>query len=81
MAYRPCGHFAVDTSRNGKGSKNGAWCNPAGRKRGTPPRTDGGAEMLLWVRVPGDSDGPCGVGKGIPAGQFSPDLAMHLNGG
>ncbi|MEV0404054.1 glycoside hydrolase family 6 protein [Actinoallomurus sp. NPDC050550] len=75
-------HFVVDTSRNGKGSKNGEWCNPAGRKLGTPSRTGGGAEMLLWVKVPGDSDGPCGVGKGIPAGQFSPDLAMHLiNGG
>ena len=69
--------FVVDTSRNGNGT-NGEWCNPAGRKLGVPTQTGGGAEMLLWVKVPGDSDGPCGIGAGIPAGQFSPDLAMHL---
>ncbi|GAA3291918.1 hypothetical protein GCM10020295_09880 [Streptomyces cinereospinus] len=28
--------FVVDTSRNGNGS-NGQWCNPAGRRIGTPP--------------------------------------------
>ncbi|MEV0408637.1 glycoside hydrolase family 6 protein [Actinoallomurus sp. NPDC050550] len=73
--------FIVDTSRNGNGSKNGEWCNPAGRKLGGTPQVGGGAEMLLWVKVPGDSDGSCGVGEGIPAGQFSPDLAMHLING
>jgi len=37
--------------------------------------------MLLWGKVPGDSDGDCGVGKGVPAGTFSPDLAMRLVNG
>ncbi|NUR71061.1 MAG: endoglucanase [Hamadaea sp.] len=69
--------FVVDTSRNGKGT-NGEWCNPAERQLGSPAQVGGGAEMLLWVKVPGDSDGDCGIGAGIPAGQFSPDLAMHL---
>jgi endoglucanase len=69
--------FIIDTSRNGNGS-NGEWCNPAGRKLGTPAQTGGGAEMLVWAKVPGDSDGTCGIGAGIPAGQFSPDLAIRL---
>ncbi|MFD9892222.1 glycoside hydrolase family 6 protein [Amycolatopsis sp. NPDC059027] len=69
--------FTVDTSRNGNGY-NGEWCNPAGRKLGTPAQIGGGADLLLWVKVPGDSDGDCGIGKGIPAGTFSPDLATHL---
>jgi endoglucanase len=72
--------FVVDTSRNGNGAGDG-WCNPAGRKLGVPAQTGGGAEMLLWVKVPGDSDGDCGIGAGIPAGTFSPDLAMHLING
>ncbi|MFI0445580.1 glycoside hydrolase family 6 protein [Actinomadura sp. 6N118] len=69
--------FVVDTSRNGNGS-NGEWCNPAGRKLGTPPREGTDAELELWVKVPGDSDGDCGIGAGIPAGQFSPNLAIRL---
>lgn len=70
--------FVVDTSRNGNGPLGDEWCNPAGRKLGVPSQVGGGAELLLWVKVPGDSDGPCGVGSGIPAGTFSPDLAMRL---
>jgi endoglucanase len=69
--------FVIDTSRNGKGSNN-QWCNPPGRQLGTPARVGGGAEMLLWVKVPGDSDGPCGVAPTVPAGTFSPDLAIRL---
>ncbi|CAM3998650.1 glycoside hydrolase family 6 protein [Kibdelosporangium persicum] len=69
--------FVIDTSRNGNGS-NGEWCNPAGRRIGTPAQVGGGAEMLVWAKIPGDSDGSCGIGAGIPAGQFSPDLAIRL---
>jgi endoglucanase len=70
--------YVVDTSRNGNGS-NGEWCNPAGRKLGVTSQVGtGGPELLLWVKVPGDSDGSCGTGTGIPAGTFSPDLALHL---
>jgi len=72
--------FAVDTSRNGNGS-NGEWCNPAGRKLGTPSQVGGGADLLLWVKVPGDSDGTCGTAPGTPAGQFNPDLATRLING
>jgi endoglucanase len=34
--------------------------------------------MQLWIKVPGDSDGSCGYGTGVPAGTFSPALAQHL---
>ncbi len=73
--------FVIDTSRNGNGS-NGEWCNPAGRKLGTPTQIGGsGAEMLLWVKVPGDSDGQCGTAPSTPAGTFNPDLAIQLING
>ncbi|MER5996950.1 glycoside hydrolase family 6 protein [Nonomuraea angiospora] len=69
--------FVIDTSRNGNGS-NGEWCNPSGRKLGTTAQVGGGAEMLLWVKVPGDSDGNCGIAPNVPAGTFSPDIAIRL---
>ncbi|GAB7186654.1 glycoside hydrolase family 6 protein [Kitasatospora sp. Ki12] len=69
--------FVVDTSRNGNGS-NGAWCNPAGRRIGTATTWGGGAEMLLWIKVPGESDGNCGVGAGSTAGQFLPEVAYKM---
>ena len=73
--------FAIDTSRNGNGS-NGEWCNPAGRKLGAPSQVGGsGAELLLWVKVPGDSDGQCGIAPSTPAGTFNPDLAVRLING
>ncbi|ABF91186.1 endoglucanase [Myxococcus xanthus DK 1622] len=70
--------FVVDTSRNGNGS-NGEWCNPAGRKIGTTNQVGvGGAEMTLWIKVPGDSDGQCGVAPNTPAGTFVPDVALRM---
>lgn len=70
--------YVVDTSRNGNGS-NGEWCNPAGRKIGTPTtRTGGGPEMLLWIKAPGESDGNCGTGSGSSAGQFLPEVAYKM---
>ncbi|WP_363800216.1 glycoside hydrolase family 6 protein [Lysobacter firmicutimachus] len=70
--------FVVDTSRNGNGS-NGEWCNPAGRKLGaTSQASANGAEMLLWLKVPGDSDGQCGIAPNTPAGTFTPELAVRL---
>jgi endoglucanase len=69
--------YVVDTSRNGNGS-NGAWCNPATRKIGTPTQLGGGAEMLLWIKTVGESDGNCGVGAGSTAGQFLPQVAYTL---
>ncbi|MFI6120941.1 glycoside hydrolase family 6 protein [Streptomyces sp. NPDC051064] len=70
--------FVVDTSRNGNGSNNGEWCNSAGRKLGTPSQKGGGAEMLLWIKTPGESDGSCGVGAGSAAGQFLPEVAYKM---
>jgi endoglucanase len=71
-------HFVVDTSRNANGS-NGQWCNPAGRKLGVTSQVGGsGAEMLLWIKTPGNSDGQCGIAPSTPAGQFNPDLAIRL---
>jgi endoglucanase len=69
--------FVVDTSRNGNGHGDG-WCNPPGRRLGTPPRIGGGAELLLWVKTVGTSDGLCGTAPTVPAGTFDPALAIRL---
>ena len=69
--------YVVDTSRNGDGSK-GQWCNPAGVKLGSTDQIGGGAEMLLWIKTPGESDGNCGTGAGTSAGQFIPQIAYNL---
>ncbi|MEU1131517.1 glycoside hydrolase family 6 protein [Streptomyces sp. NPDC005900] len=76
-------HFVMDTSRNGRGPLAGgrrdAWCNPPGRGLGTPPTDRTGDPLLdavLWIKRPGDSDGPC---RGGPAaGQWWPDYALGL---
>lgn len=69
--------FVIDTSRDGNGS-NGQWCNPPGRKLGATDQQGGGAEMLLWIKTPGESDGNCGTGTGTVAGQFDPQIAYDL---
>ncbi|MFD5202413.1 glycoside hydrolase family 6 protein [Streptomyces sp. NPDC058375] len=70
--------YVIDTSRNGNGS-NGEWCNPGGRRTGTVSQgTGGGAEMLLWLKTPGESDGDCGAGAGSVAGQFLPEVAYKM---
>ncbi|WP_438491894.1 glycoside hydrolase family 6 protein [Streptomyces asiaticus] len=80
----PKAGFVVDTSRNGNGAMDAEgqhvdWCNPAGRRLGVPSSIGvGGADYLLWIKAPGDSDGSCGVGEGIPSGAFSPYLAERL---
>ncbi|MFG3348178.1 glycoside hydrolase family 6 protein [Streptomyces sp. NPDC048018] len=76
-------HFTVDTSRNGDGPLPGggaeAWCNPPGRALGVPPTDRTGDELVdayLWIKRPGDSDGPC---RGGPAaGTWWPDYALGL---
>ena len=72
--------YVIDTSRNGNGSQNGQWCNPAGTQLGTTPRSNG-AEMLLWVKAPGESDGACGTAPTTVAGQYLPRLAKDLISG
>ena len=60
--------LVIDTSRNGNGS-NGEWCNrPAASS----------ACRLRSVKTPGNSDGECGIAPTVPAGQFSPELAVRL---
>jgi endoglucanase len=78
--------FVIDTSRNGAGPPpdDGVdhWCNPPGRRLGEAPTTSPGlpgVDALLWVKQPGDSDGPC---RGAPAaGQWWPSAALELAGG
>jgi endoglucanase len=70
--------FVIDTSRDGNGSNDNQWCNPDGMKLGPTDQVGGGAEMLLWIKDPGESDGDCGTGEGTVAGQFDPQLAYDL---
>ncbi|MBI9113961.1 glycoside hydrolase family 6 protein [Sanguibacter suaedae] len=70
--------YVIDTSRNGNGS-NGEWCNPRGRALGEQPRlVEDGSNLaaLLWVKLPGESDGACNGGPG--AGQWWQDMALEL---
>ncbi|HEU5085233.1 MAG TPA: glycoside hydrolase family 6 protein [Acidimicrobiales bacterium] len=72
-------HAVVDTSRNGAPG-DGTWCNPFGRAIGAFPTTRPDApeviDALLWVKVPGESDGTCNGGP--PAGQFWTEYAVDL---
>lgn len=73
-------HFIIDTSRNGMGGTPDAeWCNPAGQSLGTEPTTGTNHELvdaLLWIKVPGESDGPCNGGP--PAGAWWGEYALGL---
>ena len=73
--------FVVDTSRNGRGRGDGpmGWCNPPGRALGSRPTTtyaDPLVDALLWVKIPGESDGGCNGGP--PAGRWWQDYAVGL---
>ncbi|MFI1990185.1 glycoside hydrolase family 6 protein [Actinoplanes sp. NPDC020271] len=83
-------HFVIDTSRNGNGPAHrgaggptaGHWCNPPGRRLGTPPTLRTGnrlADAYLWIKRPGESDGACGGGA-PPAGRWYPAYALALAG-
>ncbi|MEU4564718.1 glycoside hydrolase family 9 protein [Actinoplanes sp. NPDC023936] len=79
---QPAKPYVVDTSRNANGGTAGDWCNPEGVKLGVTSRVStAGPEFLLWIKVPGDSDGDCGRLEDLPAGTFSPDLATWLING
>jgi endoglucanase len=69
--------FVIDTSRNGRGpwtpppgrySDPQDWCNPPGRGLGDKPttRTNGRLDAKLWIKTPGESDGPCTRGTSGP---------------
>ena len=70
--------YVIDSSRNADGNSSTPWCNPGGQKIGTPSQHGGGAEMLLWIKTPSESDGDCGVGSGSTAGQFLPQVAYDM---
>jgi endoglucanase len=58
-------HYVIDTSRNGLGGVAGEWCNVPGQALGPPPTTSSGharVDAFLWVKYPGESDGPCNGG-------------------
>ncbi|MFI6644955.1 glycoside hydrolase family 6 protein [Streptomyces sp. NPDC050504] len=93
--------FVTDSSRNGRGpwappagryKDPQDWCNPPGRGLGARP-TLGTGEPLhdarLWIKTPGESDGPClrgAPGPGDPArgtvdppaGTWFPQQALEL---
>lgn len=73
-------HYVIDTSRNGLGPAPGAqWCNPPGRALGSEPTSRTGhprVDAFLWIKRPGESDGPCNGGP--PAGQWWPEYALLL---
>lgn len=72
--------YVIDTSRNGRGAApDGAWCNPDGRALGELPTTRTAyplVDALLWIKVPGESDGPCNGGPS--AGTWWPEYALEL---
>lgn len=75
--------YVIDTSRNGLGPAAGdVWCNPEGRALGDLPTTRssfGLVDALLWVKVPGESDGPCNGGPSAGAwwGEYALGLAKR----
>ncbi len=74
-------HFVLDTSRNGNGILSGdQWCNPGGRALGAAPTTSANlgalVDALLWIKVPGESDGTCNGGPG--AGVWWSEYALGL---
>jgi endoglucanase len=61
--------FVIDTSRNGLGpppedpDRDDEWCNPRHQALGQAPTTEPGMPglaALLWIKLPGESDGICG---------------------
>jgi endoglucanase len=103
---RPTAHFIIDTSRNGQGPWAApagryrdpqTWCNPPGAGLGNRPlaRPTPTAFALLdaylWIKPPGESDGPCNRGAAgtttdpewdgttdPPAGAWFPNQALQL---
>ena len=73
--------MVIDTSRNGlPAPADDQWCNATPQALGVRPTPDPGLERvaaLLWIKAPGESDGPCGRGE-PEAGVFSPAQARAL---
>lgn len=72
-------HFVIDTSRNGNPEQPGELRNPQDARLGPRPTTDTDhplVDALLWIKPPGESDGP--EHGGPPAGQWWPEYALLL---
>lgn len=73
----------IDTSRNGAPTdrtETEAWCNSPEARLGAAPTLDTGlqgVDAFLWVKQPGNSDGPCGENE-PDAGVWSFSLAGGL---
>jgi endoglucanase len=76
-------HFIIDTSRNGMGGTPDAqWCNPPDQSLGSEPTTQTNhslVDALLWIKVPGESDGTCNGGPRAGAwwGEYALGLAQR----
>lgn len=73
--------YVIDTSRNGASSPvSGDVINPTWARVGARPRLvfKGALDGTLWVKHPGESDGP--VNGGPPSGQWCDILADRLLG-
>lgn len=72
-------HYVIDTGRNGAGPQDGDNCNPPGSRLGEPPQLFTGASLdaYLWIKNPGETDGPC---RGGPASGFWAPAALSLLG-
>lgn len=75
--------YVLDTGRNGagrNGPENGDVCNPLAARLGATPKLvfQGPFDGRLWVKNPGESDGPCNGGPA--SGEWWPDGARRLMG-
>jgi endoglucanase len=72
--------FVVETARNGAPTAAGDFCNPPGARTGSTPRMvrRGSLDAYVWVKHPGESDGPCNGGP--RAGAWWPSGALSLLG-
>ncbi|MFC5678466.1 glycoside hydrolase family 6 protein [Aeromicrobium endophyticum] len=72
--------FVVETARNGVPTAAGDFCNPVGARTGAKPRMirRGNLDAYMWVKHPGESDGPCNGGPN--AGAWWPSGALTLLG-
>nr|WP_246416339.1 glycoside hydrolase family 6 protein [Nocardioides luti] len=74
--------YVIETGRNGGGTPPNGYdvCNPTWARLGKPPRLqfDGAFDGTLWVKNPGESDGPCNGGP--DSGLWCDFLADRLLG-
>lgn len=71
----------IDNSRNGGSVGDGAWCNPEGQRLGQVDNTFSSDEHIetVYVKIPGDSDGQCGLSDAA-AGEFDGELLLYQLG-